>query len=70
MIDPFRALDTSLPKINANKYQNKKIERKESSSESSEKEIDPVNLFSSVLSLTENDRFLVYDVQKRLNEQK
>ena len=36
----------------------------------SEKNVDPVNLFNSVLSLTENDRPLVHDIQKRLNDQK
>ena len=42
----------------------------ENESSMSEADADPVNLFNSVLSLTENDRPLVHDIQKRLNDQK
>ena len=79
-------LNTKLPKINGKKYQgktpfdvNKKVQEStkklakvlsEDESSMSEKNVDPVNLFNSVLSLTENDRPLVHDIQKRLNDQK
>ncbi|CAI2363641.1 unnamed protein product [Moneuplotes crassus] len=73
-------INTSLPKIASNKNHTTKIQTLKRSkkrldefdkeSDTSEKASDPVNLLNSVMSLTENDRFLVYDIQKRLNDQK
>jgi len=68
-----KSIKTTLPKIKMKKlssdFQASNMSRSLSSS-ISEKNADPVNLFNSVMSLTENDKHLVYDLQKRLNDQK